>query len=1460
MRALTLSSVLLMALACRDSIDEDDKIADTVPVTDTDDDVLGPPDADGDGWTAEDDCDDGDAAVFPGAEEVCNGIDDDCDAEIDNDATDAFTVFADADGDARGDDLTARQTCRPDAGEVLQGGDCDDADATVFPSADKLCNDRDDDCDTEIDEDPVDALTWYADSDGDGFGDLDAPLAACTAPADHTADATDCDDADADVRPSADERCNGIDDDCDAIVDEPDAIDVVAWYADVDGDGFGDALSAQLACAAPANHVADATDCDDAQDDAFPGADERCNGVDDDCDTLVDEEAVDASSFYTDLDGDGFGDATALVLACDAPADAVSDATDCDDTIASIFPGAPELCDGLDNDCTGVADDDAGLDGAWYADVDGDGFGDDAVTQVTCAQPAGFVAASGDCDDTSALTFPGADEDCDPADRDCDGDPTDDAVDAVTYWLDVDGDGYGGSLASIDACTLPDGYAEDTTDCDDTRDVSYPGAPELCDGRDNDCDAAVDEDATDPLTWYADVDGDGFGDAAASLEACDAPADHVSNDGDCDDTTAAARPGAAEICDGLDNDCDARVDVDALDARTFFADTDGDGAGDAATTLRACTLPADAAALGNDCDDGDPTAFPGATEVCDGDDEDCDGDADEAGAQGSRTFFVDADGDTFGTDAVTTSACTAPAGFVDVDGDCDDADDATFPGAPETCDGDDDDCDTEVDEDATDAVTFYADTDGDGIGGDTTTLACSAPAGFVGTTGDCDDTTDAVRPGLDEICDQVDNDCDGSADGADAVDALTWYADGDGDSWGAGAPIVSCIAPIGAVPRAGDCDDGAEAVNPDAEETCDALDRNCDGDPIADAVDESTWFFDGDQDGFGNAAVSLVACEAPPGFGTDDSDCNDGSDTIFPGAEERCNGADDDCDTETDEGAVDATSWYLDADGDTWGTGDAVTACVAPADHIGRTGDCDDGEAATFPGAPEICDGLDNDCDSAVDDGATGTRPWFADTDGDGRGDPNVSIDACSPPDGYVALPDDCDDTEPLAWSNAAERCDGVDNDCDGTTDGPDSVDALVLFVDDDGDTYGIPGSPVRDCAVSDGLTDNALDCDDTTSAISPDAVEVCDGVDNDCSGLVDDVGPGEATVWTLDLDGDGYGADGTELAACTRPSSLYAADAGDCDDDDDAINPGVTDLCDDTDRNCDGVVAFDGDGDGWSDATCGGLDCDDSDATITPDVGGGCALGSDCLDILTSGRGDTTGIYTIDPDGYGTGQPPFETVCDMDRHGGGWTLVGSVANDGVRRWTSLGVFTDISTFGTAEAWDGTDYKNVGWATLEGLDLLVVNDEYEVGWSGLLLAESWGAFIEREYDTAQCSTDFVAGPPDLVSSNLSQSQIDMHDVIVRALDNNATCFPGSNENALISFTLSSCCWTNGLGNTPNGYPVWDVYDLSMLKLDNLVPQSCSGGYPCNPRGWYHNSGFNSYDPSTKVPYAGVYIR
>ncbi len=425
-RALALSLLALSLLACD-------------PKPDTGE----PEDADSDGYGAHEDCDDEDPAVNPGAAEACNGIDDDCDGEVDEEV--GLTLYTDADGDGYGDPELSSAACEPVEGMVDSGDDCDDSDPELNPGATEICDGIDNDCDGWVDDedDSLDSSTgstWYRDADGDGFGDAESTTAACITPDGYTEDATDCDDGDGEVNPDADEVCNSQDDDCDGLMDDQDddldTSTATTWFMDVDGDGYGDPRITTAACSPTEGWVGPdwAGDCDDDDSSINPDATEICDEIDNDCDGDIDDDDRDVdsstgSTWYLDGDGDGYGEAATSLQACAPPTGYCDDSTDCDDNDSSLNPAVTEICDEIDNDCDGLVDDDdddvdLGTASTWYMDADGDGWSDARVTTWACDAPSGWTGGTmaADCDDDDSSINPDAAETCDGLDNDCDGD------------------------------------------------------------------------------------------------------------------------------------------------------------------------------------------------------------------------------------------------------------------------------------------------------------------------------------------------------------------------------------------------------------------------------------------------------------------------------------------------------------------------------------------------------------------------------------------------------------------------------------------------------------------------------------------------------------------------------------------------------------------------------------------------------------------------------------------------------------------------------------------------------------------------------------------------------------------------------------------------------------------------------------------------------------------------------
>jgi hypothetical protein len=254
------------------------------------------------------------------------------------DTIDEIAWYRDTDGDGWGDPGTETFACeQPGPDFVELTGDCNDGDNSIFPFADEL------DCGSPIDRN-CDGVTGAVDTDGDG-------VLAC---------AGDCDDTDTEVATGLDEICgDGKDNDCENGIDDSFSVDALPWYPDVDLDGYGAQALEIIACEEPVEIFTQGSinvggDCDDGNVDINPDAAEVCDTVDNDCDSIIDEDdAVDAPPWYGDADGDLYGDRFDQTFACNQPAGYVGNFEDCDDTDADVAPGATEVSDFVDNDCSG---------------------------------------------------------------------------------------------------------------------------------------------------------------------------------------------------------------------------------------------------------------------------------------------------------------------------------------------------------------------------------------------------------------------------------------------------------------------------------------------------------------------------------------------------------------------------------------------------------------------------------------------------------------------------------------------------------------------------------------------------------------------------------------------------------------------------------------------------------------------------------------------------------------------------------------------------------------------------------------------------------------------------------------------------------------------------------------------------------------------------------------------------
>ncbi len=680
-----------------------------------------------------------------------------------------------------------------------------------------------------------------------------------------------------------------------------------------------------------------------------------------------------------------------------------------------------------------------------YADADSDGYGNPLLTAVSRGSASsGYVATGTDCDDAVGTVYPGATEvTADGVDQDCD------SVD--TCYTDGDGDNYGIATlvdGSSLSCSSGSGSAV-ATDCDDSSaSINPAGIEVVADSIDQDCDS-VD-------SCYTDADGDNFGTLVigdGSSLSCVTGAGAGTND-DCDDGSSSVYPSAAEtVADGIDQNCDS---ID-----TCYTDADGDNYGVSALVDGSSLdcVSGTGASTATDCDDADASINSGAAEVvADSIDQDCDSVDD---------CYTDADADGYGTSVVidgSTLDCVSGTGAASAT-DCDDAVAAINPAATEFCDAanTDEDCDglaDDLDSGASGTAAFSIDEDGDGYTGSSTVDACDDPATtLIAGAGDCDEARSDVHPGADEsdCADPIDYNCDGSvgtddADGdgftacAECDDASAAVYPGAAETDCAGTVDNNCDGSVGSEDVDGDgyiacedCNDAEAGANPDASEVAgDEMDGDCNGTEIC--------VVDADDDGYTtDAPATIVSADVycdDAGEASDldpAGDCDDASALYYPGATE------DDC-TDPNDYNCDGSVGYADADADTF------PACE----------ECNDSNPGVNPGAIEVCNGLDDDCDGTNDIGATDAPTWYADADQDGYTDPAVSIVECTAPEGYAAATeDDCNDADGAISPGGLDLLgDGIDQDCDGVDAGADT---------DSGEDSGDGGGKDDECQCASG-------------------------------------------------------------------------------------------------------------------------------------------------------------------------------------------------------------------------------------------------------------------------------------------------------------------------------------------------------------------------------------------------------
>ena len=975
-----------------------------------------------------------------GSDNNCDGLDNDCDGSVDEDyvgpVTNCGLGVCKNTGVLVCENAKLRDTCTPDSSKK---------------SSDNNCNGLDNDCDGAVDEDYLSQIIYCGTGVCTNYGYTKCASAIITnecspnsllaSPSDNVCDGidNDCDgQIDEDYVPttttcgfgackkngilqcqngqlvdtclpdttkiSSDANCDGIDNDCDGIID----------------DNF---VVTTITCGVGACKTLGARKCSSGSivDDCVPLIstllDNNCNGIDEDCDGTADD------NYVGPITNCGTG-------ACKSTGQKVCESGTIKDTcvpdITKISSDAN--CDGIDNNCNGIAD---------------DGFISQSTTCGTgfCTRNGATSCVAGLIKDSCSAGSPSSnlDNNCNGIDEDCDGTADDNYVPTSTS-CGVGACATTGLKQCINGVIVPQCTPLPPTSND-----------QACDGIDNDCDGQIDEDFISTTT-------------NCGIGSCQANGYTICQSGVVIDTCAAGSS-YAEICDGADNNCDGNIDEGYPVSMTC-------GVGACTSTgLKQCI----SGNTVNQCTPGTPATD---DSVCDGIDNDCDGYVDEDYTP--VTIYCGVGG------------CQRPGIRQCVNGNVVDSCVAGSPSATDnTCDNVDDNCNGQTDEGYIPTST----TCGSGVCASTGLLNCVAGQKV-------DSCTSGSTNGNDNDCNGVDNNCDGRID-ENFIDTVTTCTQGLCTDNGlltcdiSGTTSDSCVITPTTI---------------DGSDPCDGIDNDCDGLVDEDYIPTASTCGVGacGSTGTNQCINGIVQNVCTPLTATTSND-------------NVCDGIDNDCDGFVDEDFISTVT----SCGNGVCQANGVTSCTA-----GQI--VDSCVAGTTSTTSDPCDGLDNDCDGQVDEDFT-QSPSTCGVGACGSTGTNQCING--------AITNVC---SPLTSTTTSDTCDGIDNDCDGLVD-----EDFVESVSSCGN--GVCGSTGNKKCIAGQIVDSCVA--GTTSTTS----DPCDGLDNDCDGYVDEdyvQSPSTCGVGACGSTGTNQCINGAITNVCSPLTSSTTSD-----------------LCDGIDNDCDGLV-----------------------------------------------------------------------------------------------------------------------------------------------------------------------------------------------------------------------------------------------------------------------------------------------